>query len=174
MPGLWAAANGIAGAIWYYIAPQLSTTYATNGAKSVLTIQAFVVFGLFFGLAQWLVLRRYRRVGLAWLLIAPFAGLAALIVGFSIGFVFFFAGPALFSGQGASTPNAAPDTAKPGVGGKAIGVVGSIGVFLSPHVSLAFEISLPERFDAMQELHYFFSAQYDNHHRDVILSGLFH
>jgi len=101
LPGLWAAANGIAGAIWYYIAPQLSTTYATNGAKSVLTIQAFVVFGLFFGLAQWLVLRRYRRVGLAWLLIAPFAGLAALIVGFSIGFVFFFAGPALFSGPGA-------------------------------------------------------------------------
>ncbi len=81
-------------------------------------------------------------------------------------------GAFMFSGQGASTPNAAPDTAKPGVGGKAIGVVGSIGVFLSPHVSLAFEISLPERFDAMQELHYFFSAQYDNHHRDVILSGL--
>ena len=83
-------------------------------------------------------------------------------------------GAFMFSGQGASTPNAAPDTAKPGVGGKAIGVVGSIGVFLSPHVSLAFEISLPERFDAMQELHYFFSSQYDNHHRDVILSGLFH
>ena len=96
MPGLWAAANGIAGAIWYYIAPQLSTTPGTNGAKSVLTIQAFVVFGVLFGLAQWLVLRRFWRVGLAWLLIAPFAGLAALIVGFSIGFVFFF----MVSGQG--------------------------------------------------------------------------
>ncbi len=100
MPGRWAAANGVAGAIWYYIAPRLSTTPDTNGAKSVLTIQAFVVFGVLFGLAQWLVLRRYWRVGLAWLLIAPFAGLAALIVGFSIGFVFFFAGPVLVSGQG--------------------------------------------------------------------------
>ena len=100
MPGLWAAANGIAGAIWYYIAPQLKTTPDTNGAKSVLTIQAFVVFGVLFGLAQWLVLLRYWRVGLAWLLIAPFAGLAALIVGFSIGFVFFFVGPALVSGGG--------------------------------------------------------------------------
>jgi len=83
-------------------------------------------------------------------------------------------GAFMFSGQGASTPNAAPDTAKPGVGGNAIGLVGSIGVFLSPHVSVAFELSLPERFDAMQELHYVFSALYDNHHRDVILSGLFH
>jgi hypothetical protein len=80
----------------------------------------------------------------------------------------------MFSGQGASTPNAAPDTAKPGVGGNAIGLVGSIGVFLSPHVSVAFELSLPERFDAMQELHYVFSVLYDNQHRDVILSGLFH
>jgi len=103
LPGRWAAANGVAGAIWYYIAPRLSTTPDTNGAKSVLTIQAFVVFGVLFGLAQWLVLRRYWRVGLAWLLIAPFAGLAALIVGFSIGFVFFFAGLYWFLGKAAGS-----------------------------------------------------------------------
>ena len=83
-------------------------------------------------------------------------------------------GAFMFSTQGASTPSEAPDTAKPGVGGNAVGIVGSVGVFLSPRVSLAAEISLPERFDAVQELKYSFSARYDNRHRDMILSGLFH
>jgi hypothetical protein len=83
-------------------------------------------------------------------------------------------GAFLFSTQGASTPPDDPDKAKPGVGGNAAGVVGSVGVFLSPRVSLAFEISVPERFDAVQELHYSFSELYDNRHRDLILSVLFH
>jgi hypothetical protein len=80
----------------------------------------------------------------------------------------------MFSTQGAATPRDVPDTLKPGVGGQAVGAVGSVGAFLSPRVSLAFEISWPQRFDAVQELHYFFSARYDNRHRDEILSGLVH
>jgi hypothetical protein len=83
-------------------------------------------------------------------------------------------GAFMFSTQDASTPRADPDTATPGVGGSAVGVVGSVGVFLTPRVSLAAEISVPERFDTVQELNYFFSARYDNRHRDMILSGLVH
>jgi hypothetical protein len=80
----------------------------------------------------------------------------------------------MVSVQGAETPEQAPDLAKPGVGGNAIGIVGSVGAFLSPRLSLAFESSLPQRFDAVQEIQYHFSAKYDNQHRDVILSGVFH
>jgi hypothetical protein len=53
-------------------------------------------------------------------------------------------------------------------------MVGSVGVFLTPRVSLSAELSLPARFDTVQELDYTFSARYDNRHRDVIVSGLFH
>jgi hypothetical protein len=52
--------------------------------------------------------------------------------------------------------------------------VGAIGVFLSPRVSLAAEVGVPDWFDTVQELHYDFFARYDNRHRDIILSGLFH
>jgi hypothetical protein len=83
-------------------------------------------------------------------------------------------GAFLFSAQGASTPRDDPDTFKPGVGGNAVGLVGSVGVFLSPRISLAFEMSWPARFDALQTIGYFQPAQLDNRHRDEILSGLIH
>src|ERR1700674_5146002 len=79
-----------------------------------------------------------------------------------------------FSTQGSSTPGDAPDLSKPGVGGNAIGIVGTVGAFLSPRVSVAAEITAPSRFEVVQELHYFFSAQTDNRHRDLVVSGLVH
>jgi hypothetical protein len=83
-------------------------------------------------------------------------------------------GAFMFSMQGAAPPRDGPDSPKPGVGGSAVGIVGSVGVFVSARVSLSAEFSLPERFDAVQELNYSFSARYDNRHRDVIVSGMFH
>jgi hypothetical protein len=80
----------------------------------------------------------------------------------------------MFSTQGSRTPGDAPDLPKPGVGGSAVGIVGTVGTFLSPRVSVAAEISAPNRFEAVQELRYSFSLQTENRHRDLVVSGLFH
>src|ERR1700730_13640435 len=83
-------------------------------------------------------------------------------------------GSLMFSTQGASTPGNAPDLAKPGVGGSAVGLVGAVGGFLSPRLSVAAELSVPSRFEVIQELHYSFSSLTDNRHRDLLVSGLLH
>lgn len=70
-------------------------------------------------------------------------------------------------------PAQSPDTFKPGVGGDAVGMVGAAGVYLSPRVSLGFELSVPERSKTVQELNYFEVISADNRHRDLILSGVF-
>jgi hypothetical protein len=80
----------------------------------------------------------------------------------------------MFSTQSSRTPSDAPDLPKPGVGGSAVGIVGTVGTFLSPRVSVAAEISAPNRFEAVQELRYSFSLQTENRHRDLVVSGLFH
>jgi hypothetical protein len=83
------------------------------------------------------------------------------------------AGP-MFSWQAAGTPPDTPDMPKPGVGGRTFGIVGEFGAMLSRRISVAGEISLPARFVAMQELRYGSSDLYENHHRDLMVSGLLH
>jgi hypothetical protein len=83
-------------------------------------------------------------------------------------------GAFMTSTQGSSTPGGAADLPKPGVGGSAVGVVGTVGRFLSPRVSVSAEISVPNRFEVLQELRYSFSSQTDNRHRDLVVSSLFH
>jgi hypothetical protein len=81
----------------------------------------------------------------------------------------------VFSSQGSTRPGPGPSNPQTGVGGTALGVSGAIGTLLTPRVSLAFEFSVPARFESMQEIDYMsFIARFDNHHRDWILSGLFH
>jgi hypothetical protein len=108
---------------------------------------------------------------LAALVVLALCGPAVVAAQDSKGYV---EGAFMFSAQGASTPRDVPDTFKPGVGGNAVGVVGSAGVFLVPRVSLAVEMSWPARFQAMQTIGYFLPAQADNRHRDEIFSGLIH
>jgi len=63
--------------------------------------------------------------------------------------------------------------AKPGIGGSAGGVAGEIGWGVVPAVSVAAEISVPARFEAIQT-----SAipnqRYDENYRDLAVSGLVH
>jgi hypothetical protein len=87
----------------------------------------------------------------------------------------------MWSMQGATTASA-PDIPSPGVGGMALGVAGEFGRFLKPKVndwtlSLAFEFSIPARFDAVQSMDYTVicsACLTDNQHRDLVFSGLFH
>jgi hypothetical protein len=83
-------------------------------------------------------------------------------------------GSLMFSTQGSSTPPNEPDLAKPGVGGSAVGIVGTVGGVLSPRLSVAAELSVPRRFEVVQELRYSFSSLTDNRHRDLLVSGLLH
>jgi hypothetical protein len=61
-----------------------------------------------------------------------------------------------------------------GVGGTAFGVSGEFGGFLTPRLSLSFEVSLPTRFESVQEIDYYTISRTDSQHRDLFLSGLFH
>jgi hypothetical protein len=69
-------------------------------------------------------------------------------------------------GQGSSVPTT-------GVGGTAFGVSGEFGAFLTRTLSLALEVSVPARFESVQYTG-IPSAQIDNQHRDLVLSGLLH
>jgi len=87
----------------------------------------------------------------------------------------FYAGGAfMLSWQDAGTPASFPSHEKPGVGGSAVGITGTVGVMLSPRASIALEISYPARFASVQELRYSFSQQIENRHRDLVVSALFH
>lgn len=70
-------------------------------------------------------------------------------------------------------PAQSPDTFKPGIGGNAIGIVGSAGGYLSARVSLGVELSVPARTETVQEMDYFQVIRADNRYRDLILSGVF-
>jgi len=85
-----------------------------------------------------------------------------------------YAGAAVvWSAQHAVTqPAQSPDTFKPGIGGNAIGVVGTAGAHLSRRISLGFELSVPARTQTLQEMNYFQVIRADNRHRDLILSGV--
>ena len=87
----------------------------------------------------------------------------------------YYAGGAfMLSWQDAGTPAASASHEKPGVGGSAVGINGTVGAILSPRVSIAAEISEPARFESVQELQYSFSQKIDNRHRDLIVSVLAH
>jgi hypothetical protein len=47
----------------------------------------------------------------------------------------YVAGGLMFSTQRSATPGDAPDLPKPGVGDSAVGIVGTVGTFLSPRVN---------------------------------------
>ena len=79
----------------------------------------------------------------------------------------------MLSTQGAETPYEGSSSAKPGVSGTALGVSGDFGTFLARSVSLAFEVSVPTRFESIQFTG-IPTAQIDNQHRDLVFSGLFH
>lgn len=66
--------------------------------------------------------------------------------------------------------SSAPNT---GVGGTAVGISGEFGTFLARMLSLAFEASVPARFDAVQFTG-IPTARIDSQHRDLVFSALFH
>jgi hypothetical protein len=80
----------------------------------------------------------------------------------------------LVSTQGSHRPGESPSFPRSGVGGTALGIAAAAGGFLASAVSIAFEASLPARFESVQETDYFQVFRTANRHRDIILSGLFH
>ncbi len=88
--------------------------------------------------------------------------------------MFYVGGGPTLSTQAAGQSSGTPDRPTTGIGGTAFGGVFTVGRMLNPRVSLAAEVSLPARFVAVQELHYSFSALYENQYRDDVFSGLFH
>jgi hypothetical protein len=85
-------------------------------------------------------------------------------------------GGAMLSTQKSVSPAAGegPSFPKTGIGGRAVGVSGEIGTFIARAVSLTFEVSVPARFDSVQETDHGFLSRTANQHRDIVLSGLFH
>jgi hypothetical protein len=79
----------------------------------------------------------------------------------------------MLSTQGAETPPEGSGSPKPGVSGTAMGVSGEFGTFLSRTLSLALEVSVPARFESLQETG-IPTSRIDNQHRDLFFSGLFH
>ena len=84
----------------------------------------------------------------------------------------------------ARCPDAGAGCPKQGVEGTAIGVSGEVGTYLTPILSLAFEASVPARFEATQTAGESpppfppnsnqFSYMIHSRHRELIFSGLFH
>lgn len=60
---------------------------------------------------------------------------------------------------------------KPGVGGSALGATGELGWFASPAVSVAAEVSMPARFEAIQTSG-IPNQRFDINYRDLAISGL--
>jgi hypothetical protein len=86
-----------------------------------------------------------------------------------------YAGGALMiSTQGSDQPGMSPSLPRSGVGGTAVGGTVEIGVLLGPAASVSVEVSLPARFDSVQETDYFTTFRIDNEYRDLIVSALLH
>jgi hypothetical protein len=69
-------------------------------------------------------------------------------------------------------PFAGPSVSRTGVGGAAIGITSEIGLFVTRAVNIAFEFSVPKRFDSVQEYTTFIGFRNANRHRELILSPL--
>lgn len=84
-------------------------------------------------------------------------------------------GAGILSSLPEGNETAAPDTPHPGISGNSLGIAATVGVFVSPRVSLAVEISVPARLDVVQGMSYGgISGEWNNRHRDLILSGVVH
>jgi hypothetical protein len=86
-------------------------------------------------------------------------------------------GSFMTSWQGSKTGSLDPHLPSTGVGGTAIGVVGDVGRFLRPAMSISFELSLPATFESLQMINASLEcvpARIDDAHRDTVYSGLFH
>jgi hypothetical protein len=88
----------------------------------------------------------------------------------------YVSGGTMLSWQSSGSTCQSPHCATPGIGGTDIGVSSDIGGHIVPALSVAFEFSLPARFTAMQDIHDRFASEVriENHHRDIVLSGLVH
>jgi hypothetical protein len=85
----------------------------------------------------------------------------------------FIGGSVMISSQGSPKfGNVGPSFPSSGVGGTGVGATGEIGRFLARPISIAFEFSVPNRFESVKQVDYFGSSRTDNRHRDVILSGV--
>jgi hypothetical protein len=109
--------------------------------------------------------RRHAAIGTA---------LACFALASSVSAQSFAGGGALATWQPDNSPYVGtqnPSVPTEGIHGSAPGWFGTIGVFPSPHVGIAAELSMPNRFTADQV-----ADKYRTHntHRDVILSGLLH
>jgi len=88
----------------------------------------------------------------------------------------FYAGVAfeVSSQNGGSRVTSDPDQPNSSVGGAALGMTTTLGYHLSQYSSLAVEVSLPTRFQAIQEIHYVLNIRTDNRHREPTVSLLMH
>jgi hypothetical protein len=77
------------------------------------------------------------------------------------------------STQSPGVPLQGSSQAREGVGGTAAGVSGEFGAFLTRRLSLAFEASVPGRFDSVQFTG-IPNSRVEGQRRDLVLSGLFH
>jgi hypothetical protein len=80
---------------------------------------------------------------------------------------------ALWSTQSAGAPLQGSSVATPGLGGTSAGVSAEFGTFLTRTFSLAFEASIPGRFDSVQ-FRGIPNSRIESRHRDLAFSGLFH
>jgi hypothetical protein len=80
----------------------------------------------------------------------------------------------LWSTQNSQDPQQDPAFPRTTVGGSAPGAALEVGGSLTQWVSLTAEVSLPLRFESLQETDYSFSFRTENRHRDIIFSGVFH
>ncbi len=83
-------------------------------------------------------------------------------------------GGLMVSMQGSERPGSSPSFPTSGVGGTAAGLVVDAGGYLATKVSVAFEASIPARFESIQETDYFLVFRTASKHRDLVLAGLFH
>jgi len=81
-------------------------------------------------------------------------------------------GAGLVSIQNAHRQGSSPSLPRTGASGTAFGVLAEAGGFLTPHVALGAELSLPARYASLQETDYFRVFQHESRHRDMAISGV--
>jgi hypothetical protein len=77
----------------------------------------------------------------------------------------------VFSTQGGEIPQGSASLPTTGLNGSGPGFSAAVGSYLTPSLSLAFEASVPARFDAEQVDSALIHTKVDTSHRDIIFSG---